>query len=92
MTNIDGRGFGVRTAGLGVRRDRDPLVGDHGDDGSSVLAVLEDRRLAHGTVPSRGQLRERAELCDLAVERLVDGWLGESGYPRKRASRYVAMP
>lgn len=54
-------------ARLGVRGDRDTVVGDRGDDGG-VLPLLEDRGLADGAVPGVGQLRERAELYDLAAE------------------------
>lgn len=55
-------------ARLGVRGDRDPVAGDLGD-GGRVLSLLKGRRLADDAVPGLGQLRQRAELCDLAVER-----------------------
>ncbi len=55
-------------ARLGVRGDRDPVAGDRGDDGR-VLSLLKGRRLADDAVPGLGQLRQRAELRDLEVER-----------------------
>jgi len=36
-----------------------------------VLQMLEDRRLADGAVLGLGQLRQRIELFDLAVERRI---------------------
>ena len=55
-------------ARLGLRRDRDPVAGDRGDDGG-LLPRLEDRRLAAGAVSGLGQLRRRAELHHLAAQR-----------------------
>ena len=54
---------------LGVREDRDPVGGDRGNDGG-VLLEIESYWLAHAAVFGMGQLRECAELRDLADERV----------------------
>ena len=55
---------------MGVHGDHRPVAGDRGDD-DYVLPVLEDRRLSHGAISGLGQLRERAEIRNRAVEHCV---------------------
>lgn len=55
-------------ARLGVRGDRDSLVGDSGDN-RRVLPSIEDCRLADDALLVLGQLCERTQLYDLAIER-----------------------
>lgn len=55
------------SAWLGLRGNRDSVAGDCGND-SGVLQVLENRRLVDGAVFGMGQLCQRIELHDLAIE------------------------
>lgn len=57
----------LSSTGLGIRRDHRLVAGDRGND-IYFLQGIQAGWSVDGSVPGMGELRQRVELCDLAVE------------------------